>query len=375
VSSRVAWAGVVLALLVMVPAAASAPRVGGRAYIVENPATGEVLLQRHPRERLPMASITKLMTVLVALEHARLDDEVTVTRAAARVGESSIYLEPGDRLTVHELVQAALIQSANDAAVALADYASHHNLPLFVSWMNAKAQTLGLSDTHFVNPDGLDAPGHYSSVRDLTRLAQVAMLDPVVRNTVRRTDATISGDRHLHTWNDLLSTFPGLFGVKTGHTSAAGWSEVAAAKGRQGVTIYSTILGEPTRAQRNSDLTQLLLFGLSRYRTLQVVQRRRVYAWASVPWSKPPLALVAARPSLRVVRVGKPLHEQVIAARVVSLPVMRGQHLGEVRIYSRGKTIARVPLVASHAISKPGLLGRARWYAGQTAHHVWSWVT
>jgi D-alanyl-D-alanine carboxypeptidase (penicillin-binding protein 5/6) len=300
---------------------------------------------------------------------------VTVTRRAARVGESSIYLEPGDRLTVRDLVQAALIQSANDAAVALADYASHGNLALFVSWMNAKAQALGLADTHFVNPDGLDAASHYSSARDVTRLAQVAMRNPVVRDTVRRTDATISGSRRLHTWNDLLSTFPGLIGVKTGHTSAAGWSEVAAAKGSQGVTIYATILGEPTRARRNSDLTRLLLFGLSRYRIVRVVQPRRVYARAAVPWGKAPLALVAARPARRVVRVGRPLLERVVAARVVSLPVIRGQHLGEVRIYSRGKTIARVPLVASRSISHPGVLGRTGWYAGQTAHHLWSWVS
>jgi serine-type D-Ala-D-Ala carboxypeptidase (penicillin-binding protein 5/6) len=272
-------------------------------------------------------------------------------------------------------VQAALIQSANDAAVALAVNASHGDLALFASWMNAKAQALGLSDTHFVNPDGLDAAGHHSSARDVTRLAQVAMRNPVVRDTVRRTSATISGHRRLNTWNDLLSTFPGLIGVKTGHTSAAGWSEVAAARGSQGVTVYATILGEPTRARRNSDLTRLLVFGLSRYRIVQVVQPRRVYARAAVPWGKASLALVAARPARRIVRVGRPLLERVVTARVVSLPVIRGQRLGEVRIYSRGKTVARVPLVASRSISRPGLLGRTGWYAGQTAHHLWSWVT
>ena len=369
------WAAALGVLLAAAPAAASAPSVGGRAYFVENPATGEVLLQRHARWQVPIASITKLMTVLVALEHSRLDDVVTVTRRAARVGESSINLEPGNRLTVRELLQAALIQSANDAAVALADHAAHGDLGLFVLWMNAKARALGLTDTHFVNPDGLDAAGHYSSARDVTRLARAAMRNPVVRDTVRRTGATISGRRRLHTWNDLLSTFPGLIGVKTGHTSAAGWSEVAAAKGSQGVTVYATILGEPTRARRNSDLTRLLVFGLSRYRIVRVVQPQRVYARAAVPWGKAPLALVAARPALRVVRVGRPLLERVVAPRVVSLPVGRGQHLGEVRIYSKGKTIARVPLVASRSISRPGLLGRTGWYAGQTAHHLRSWIS
>jgi serine-type D-Ala-D-Ala carboxypeptidase (penicillin-binding protein 5/6) len=362
-------------LLIATPAVAAAPQVGGRAYYVQNAATGEVLLQRHARQRVPIASITKLMTVLVALEHARLGEVVRVTKGAAAVGESSIYLRPGDRLTVRELVEAALIQSANDAAVALADYTSHGRRNLFVAWMNAKARALGLRDTHFVNPDGFDARGHYSSARDVTRLAQIAMRNPVVRATVRRTDASISGGRQLHTWNDLLYSFPGLIGVKTGHTSAAGWSEAAAAAGSQGVTIYATLLGERTRLQRNVDLTRLLTYGLSRYRIVRVVQPRRVYATAAVPYGKTPLGLVAARPATHTVRVDRTLHERVVSARVVSLPVVKGEQLGEVRVYSRGEVIARMPLVASRSISRPGVLGRVRWYAGQTAHHVWSWVS
>src|SRR6266545_636817 len=306
-----ARAGAALAfalLLISTPALASSPGVGGRAYYVENAATGEVLLQRNAGRRVPIASITKLMTVLVTLEHARLDDVVIVTKHAAAVGESSIYLRPGDRLTVRELVEAA-------------------------------------------------------------------MRNPFVRSAVRRTDATISGGRRLHTWNDLLYTFPGLIGVKTGHTAAAGWSEVAAATGSQGVTVYATLLGERTRAKRNTDLTRLLAFGLSRYRIVRVVQPQRVYATAAVPYGKTPLALVAARPAIRVVRIDRTLRERVVSARVVSLPVVRGERLGEVRVYSRGEVIAHVPLVASRSISRPGVFGRVGWYAGRTAHHAWSWIS
>jgi serine-type D-Ala-D-Ala carboxypeptidase (penicillin-binding protein 5/6) len=360
--------------LVAAPALASTPRVGGRAYYVQNAATGEVLLKRHAHERVPIASITKLMTVLVVLDRVHLGDVVTVTRQAARVGESSIYLRPGDRLTVRELIEGALIQSANDAAVALAVYASHGDEPLFVDWMNEKARALGLTDTHFVNPDGLDAAGHYSSARDVTRLAEVAMRNRVVREIVRRTDATISGGRHLHTWNDLLSTFPGLIGVKTGHTSGAGWSEAAAAR-RPGLTIYATLLGERTRSQRNDDLTRLLAYGLSRYRIVPVVQTGRVYATAQTSYGRRPVALVAPRPVVRVVRVDRPLVERVVSVPVVSLPVARGERLGEVRVFARRTMIARMPLVASRSVSRPGFFGRVGWYAGRTVHHVWSWVT
>jgi D-alanyl-D-alanine carboxypeptidase (penicillin-binding protein 5/6) len=141
VSRRLALLAAVL--LLSAPAAlGSPPQVTGRAYLVQNGVSGEVLARSHDHERLPIASITKLMTVLVALQHARLDDVVTVSRQAASVGESSIYLQKGERLTVRDLVEAALIQSANDAAVALAEHVGGSQAA-FVELMNAEARKLG----------------------------------------------------------------------------------------------------------------------------------------------------------------------------------------------------------------------------------------
>jgi serine-type D-Ala-D-Ala carboxypeptidase (penicillin-binding protein 5/6) len=370
VSKRVRVAVVVAAALTLGSSALAAPHVAGRAYLVVS-ASGDTLLERNADERVPIASITKLMTVLVTLEHSKLDDVVTVERQAAAVGESSIHLRRGDQLTVRELIEAALIQSANDAAVALAQHLGNGSVPAFVAMMNEKARELGLTETHFVNPDGLDTAGHYSSARDVTRLAEIVMHNPFVRSIVRLRVARISG-HVLHTWNDLLSSFPGLIGVKTGHTGAAGWSEVAAARGR-GVTIYATLLGEPTRSERNSDLTELLAYGLAQYRVVPVVSPARVYATARVPWDKRPLGLVAASRIVRVVRVGRPLVERAVTPMVVSLPVRAGQRLGEVRVYDRGKLVARTPLVADRSIGRPGLLGRVGWYAKRTFDHIWSW--
>ena len=194
---------------------------------------------------MPIASITKLMTVIVALDHLKLGDVVDVDPRAAAVGQESIYLRAGERLTVRDLVKGALIQSANDAADALA-LATAPSFPAFAELMNAKAEELGLTDSHFVRPDGLDAPGEYSSARDVTRLALAAMQLPLVRDDRRPSaTATIAGGRTLHTWNDLLGVFPGVFGVKTGHTDGAGWSQVAAVRGG-GATVYATILGSPS---------------------------------------------------------------------------------------------------------------------------------
>src|SRR6266540_6351390 len=262
---RRALAAAVVALVVASPAAAGPPQVTARAYYVENGATGEALAGEDARARLPIASITKLMTVLIALEHAELDDVVVAAPSAAAVGESTINLRAGERITVRDLVEAALVQSANDAADALADYVGHGSSARFVALMNAKARQLGLTRTRFTRPDGLDAPGHVSSARDVTALAEAAMRLPAVRSIVRRRTASISGGRVLHTWNDLLGLFPGLVGVKTGHTAGAGWCEVGAAR-RYGVTLYATVLWSPTRSQRNADLAALLRWGLSRYR-------------------------------------------------------------------------------------------------------------
>lgn len=341
---RIALLAAVLSLAT--PALASAPDVAGRAYVVTNATTGDLLAARNADLRVPIASITKLMTVLVTLEHADLDDVVIATRGAAGVGESTIDLQPGERLTVRELVEASLIQSANDAAAALADYVGHGDRSAFVAMMNAKARELGLRNTHFANPDGLDAPGHYSSARDVTRLARIVMRNPVIRDIVRTKETTISGGRRLETWNDLLYTFPGLLGVKTGHTDAAGWSEVAAARG-PGFVLYATLLGEPTREVRNDDLARLLAWGISRYRMLPLVERGSRYASAALPYGKGTLAIVAKHRQVRVVRLGQRLVEKVVAPSVVALPIVKGQRLGEVRVYRNRRLIASSPLVAS----------------------------
>jgi D-alanyl-D-alanine carboxypeptidase (penicillin-binding protein 5/6) len=369
----VKWRSLVVlaALVAAAPATAAPPAVHARAWFVQSGTTGDVLARHGDRARVPIASITKLMTVLVALEHASLDDVVTVEPSASEVGESTINLSPGERITVRDLVRAALIQSANDAANALADYVGKGDTDRFVGLMNAKARELGLRETHFVRPDGLDVAGHVSSARDVTRLARILMHDPFVRGVVRERTATISGGRTLHTWNDLLGEFPGLLGVKTGHTEDAGWCEVAAARG-PGVTIYAAVLGSPTRSSRNSDLAELLRYGLSRYRVVPVIPDRP-YAWVETGYGKRRLELVPARPLSHSVRVDVPLVERVVAPGAVDLPVYRGQQLGEVRVYARGRLLGSRPLVAARDVSRPGLVSRVGWYAGRTADHIGGW--
>jgi serine-type D-Ala-D-Ala carboxypeptidase (penicillin-binding protein 5/6) len=343
------------------------PSVDAPAWIVET-GTGQVLASSHAQDRRAIASITKLMTVLVVLEHHRLSDVVTVDPRAAAVGQESIALRAGEQLTVRDLVSGALIQSANDAAVALA-LATSPDLPSFADLMNAKAHELRLDDTHFVRPDGLDAPGEYSTAADVTKLARDAMRVPVIRNTVADATATIAGGRVLHTWDDLLGRVPGVIGVKTGHTDEAHWSQVAADR-RGSMLVYATILGSPTREQRNADLERLLAWGLAQYSVVQAVTAGHSYARVELPYGRSPLALVPESGLRAVVPPRHVLTRRVVAVRAADLPVRQGEPLGRVEIWLGKRLVGRRTLVASRSVEKPGLGGRVEWYATRTVKDI-----
>ena len=245
------------------PAAAATasppPAVSAKAYVVMDQQTGVVLAQSNPNERLPMASTTKIMTGLLVLEHFHdLTTIIKARRDAVGVGEDEIYLVKGEKLTVDQLLQALLIQSANDAAADLADAVAGTQAK-FVALMNAKAVELGLTNTHYANPHGLDAPGHYTSALDLTRLARIAMADPRFAGYVDHYTATIPWAHHsyrrvLVSHNELLEDYPWAYGVKTGWTDPAGYC-IAAAGMWRGHRILVTLLGEPDDAHRLADVS------------------------------------------------------------------------------------------------------------------------
>jgi D-alanyl-D-alanine carboxypeptidase (penicillin-binding protein 5/6) len=354
--------------------AAPPPPVAAQAYFVRSGVDGAVLAGRAASTPRPIASITKLMTVLVALDHLDLDDIVVVPRSATRIGEATINLRPGERITVRELVQGALIPSANDAATALALAAADGSLSRFVAWMNEKAQQLGLADTHFENPHGLDVRGHASSARDVVTLLRAALANPTIRTYAGTALAELPTHGDVESTDDLLSRYGPLVAGKTGHTSGAGWSEVAEARAGP-VTVFASVLGEPSREQRNADLEALLAWALVQYRRVRAIDAARVYARSPAPYGRPAVPLVAAGSAVRLQRVGVPLVEQVVAPSEVTLPVRRGQRLGEVRIFERGRLVARRPLVAARTVARPGALGRARWYATRTLHHLGSLIS
>lgn len=358
----------IAALALCGPVQASAPPVQAQAYVVESAVDGRTLAAREADTPRAMASITKLMTVLVALEHLSLDKVVTVPADAARVGESSIDLSAGDRLTVGDLVIGALVPSANDAATALA-IAAAGSVPQFVAWMNDKAKELGLTGTRYRNPHGLDEPGHVSTARDSATLLRVALRNPVIRRYADLSRATLSDGRVVESTDNLIGSVPGLLGGKTGHTDLAGWSQVAFVR-VGGVGITAAVLGSPTESQRDSDLAALLRFGLDSYRPSRVVDTERTYATVPVGWGKLPVVLVAPRPVVRPAPVGRPLVERVVVPAVAALPVRAGQRLGTLVVLDGGRVVGRSPLVASGSRAEPSIAEKAGWLAGRTVHNL-----
>ena len=350
-----------------------APRIGAAAWYLAGE-DGRVLAQQNSRRPRAIASITKLMTALVSLEHARPSDLVRVPAAAANVGGSTIFLQGGEELTVAELVRATLIPSANDAATALALHAGGGSIPRFVELMNRKAAELGLADTTFTNPHGLDEPGHLSSARDATLLVRHAFGVPLLRDALSRTEYRYPGGGRFPATDDLNAAWAPLLGGKTGHTAAAGWSQAGAARSR-GATVYGTILGAESRSERNDALRTLLSYGLGTYRRIAAVDASRAYATAETGYGRPSVELVAPKSITRTVHRTTTLVERVVAPSAVGLPVRKGARLGRVELWDGDRLVASSNLVAAQDVSEPGLLRKSGWFVTTTVSNMWELVS
>lgn len=268
------------------PRGLPAPPVSARAVAVVDGASGELLYGRNEHLRLPPASTTKIVTAVVALQHADLDAAVVVDVDARRMGDSSVMgLLPGMRLTVRDLLYGLMLPSGNDAALALARHVAG-SVPAFVAMMNEEVARLGLNDSHFTNPHGLDSFGLYSTAWDLAMIARAAMADPRFAEIVRTPKWRVwSLDVDLYNGNGLLLSYPGADGVKTGWTEDAGETAVASAT-RGGHRVFAAVLGSRDRAADSAalldwafvnfswiDLTPGLARGLSLVGWLPPVQR------------------------------------------------------------------------------------------------------
>lgn len=349
------------------PVQAAAPAPAARAYILVNPETGETLAARNPDAMFPMASTTKIMTALVVVDAAGLDEIAVVPASAVRVGESSAALRAGEQISVRDLLAGLVVGSGNDAALTLATHVAGSEAG-FVRMMNRRAAELGLRHTRFRNPHGLDQPGHRSSARDLAVMGRAFMAVPELRRLAGLRRTTIPGPdgvgrRPLESHNLLLDLLPEADGVKTGNTDDAGYTLVAhAARRPLGVELYGVVLGSPSEARRAADMRRLLVWGFRQYARVELVGAGEMFA--RVPMrdrSGVRVDVLADGPPLRVpVRLGRPVRETVVVPAEVVGGVRRGQPLGRVTVRQGETVLGTRNLVAAADVSGPGVLDRLR---------------
>ena len=254
-----------LAAAVLFPIQAEA--VSAQKAYVMDAVSGRVLYEKNPSDRSLIASTTKIMTALIICEQCNVLDRMRIPREAVGIEGSSMYLQEGEILTLQELLYGLMLSSGNDAAVALAIYCGG-TVEGFAELMNDKARNLGLRDTHFENPNGLDSPGHYSTARDLAVLSAYAMENPIFYKTVSAKSLKI-GQRCLTNHNKLLWRVEGADGIKTGYTKAAGRILVSSAT-RNGRRIIAVTIDDPDDWE---DHTELLEEGFSRYQVQKIIRK------------------------------------------------------------------------------------------------------
>ncbi len=342
-------------------AVAKQPRLEARAWTLIDTRTGDVLASHAAAQRLPVASTTKLMTAYVAMKALPLGEVVRAAPYYPIYGESLLGLQPGQRVSVRDLLYGLILRSGNDAAYGLAVAAagSEHR---FVRQMNLRAAALGLADTHYANPIGLDQAGNHSSARDLTTLARRLLDIPVFARIADSRSAELRSlrpPRRIDTLNDLLLRAPWTTGVKTGHTFGAGYVLVGSAS-RKGTELISAVIGAPTETDRDLETLRLLDYGFSKYSRRVAIRAEEELASPAIAFSGGELPLRAARTVAIGLRRGQRLTVAVRAPDEVAGPVRGGAVLGRAIVSVDGLRAASVPLRAGRSIPEATPVDRVR---------------
>jgi D-alanyl-D-alanine carboxypeptidase (penicillin-binding protein 5/6) len=333
---------------------------GAESAIVVDASDGTRLFGKNADERRAIASTTKLMTALLALEEADPGDVFAAPPYDALPQESKINLAAGERMRLSDLLEAVLLESANDAAVTIAEGVSGSR-EAFVEEMNDRAEELGLDDTSFANPIGFDDPSNYSTASDLAELATHLMRNRRFARIVDMPQAVLESgarERVVANRNRLVASHPFVDGIKTGHTLGAGYLLVGAARGR-GARVVTVVMGEPGESSRDADTLTLLRWGLSRFRRVLALAPRRVLVRPEVELLDERAALVPRRAVRVTLRRGQRFERRVRAPEEVEGPLPAGRRVGSVTLLRDGKPLRTVALVTARPVPDPGTFRKA----------------
>lgn len=346
-------------VLLLWPATAHGLEISAKSAVLMDADSGRVLYEKDSHLRLPQASTTKITSAILAIEKGNLTDKITISKYAAETGGAAIWLETGEVLTLEDLLYAMLLNSANDAAMAVAEHIGG-NEENFVKMMNDFARDLGAKDTHYVNPHGLHDDNHYSSAYDLALLGRYAMQNPTFEKIVATEKRVIPWAGH--EWNRLLinknkfihnpDLYPGADGIKNGFTTPAGYCLVASAT-RNGMRLIAVVMDCPGATE---EIKKMFDYGFQNYkRTLlfsrgETVDKLRLENEAS-------LGLISAEPFYAALKQdeAEKVNVEVTVPEDISLPIKKGNVCGKAVCKVDGEVIGMVNLMAADSVKKPGL--------------------
>lgn len=321
--------------------------------------TGQVLFEKNAHEKLPPASVTKIMTMLLTIEavdsgQIKMEDMVTCTEEAASMGGSQVYLEEGEQMSVHDMLKAVAVASGNDAAVALACHlaGSHEG---FVKKMNERAKELGMENTNFVNCNGLDDENHYTTAYDISVMSRELISHPrIFEFTSIWMDSLRNGDFGLVNTNKLIRFYEGANGLKTGSTSVAKYCLSASAK-RNDMNLIAVIMAAPTSKERFADATKLLDYGFANYaianslvtdEDLTEIKVKKGAENIVNPGAKEQTGVLVSKDKLNSIEKRLSIPEEIEA------PIAKGQKIGEIEFFIDGNKVGGTDLVALKDIKK-----------------------
>ena len=336
--------------------------LNAKSAILMEESTGNILYESNPDERLPIASVTKVMTMLLIMEAVdsgkiSLDDMVTVSENAMSYGGSTMFLETGEQLTVKDMLKGIAVASANDGCVAMAEHLAGSE-SAFVDMMNEKAKELGMENTHFMNTNGLDEDDHYSSARDVAIMSRELMKHETIFNYTSIWMETLRfGKFQLANTNKLIRFYDGANGLKTGSTSKALCCLSAAAK-RNDMQLIAVVLGAPTSAERFASAKSLLDYGFANYAVnTQITAGDEVQKIAVEKGVDKEVGVVAGDSCSTLVKKGQEdnITKEIKIDETITAPIEAGQKIGTMTISRDGEVIADIDLNASSAVEKKGI--------------------
>lgn len=337
--------------------------ISSKSAILMDVSSGKVIFEKNSNEKLPPASVTKVMTMLLIVEalesgKIKIDDEVQISENASSMGGSQIFLEPGETQKVDDLLKGIAVASANDACVAMAEYIGG-SVEEFVVLMNNKAKELGMVNTNFVNTNGLPVENHYTTAYDIALMSKELLSHEIISKylTTWMDNVVVGKNKNtvgLANTNKLVKYYNGTTGVKTGFTNEAKFCVSASAK-RDNTHLVCVILGGETSQERFKDATTLLNYGFANYDTQKIIQKDTKVTTVQVDKAKEEIVDVVCKDDLDILlKKGedKEFTKKIELSKDIKLPVKKGDTIGKLQVYQKDKLIGEIDLISNKDINR-----------------------